>query len=428
LLDSTCLIVGIIVGVGIYQMTPEIARGVGGVGALLGLWIVGALLSLCGALSYAELAAAWPEHGGDYVYLNRAYGSWAGFLFGWAQLSVVRPGDIAVVAFAFGTYARHAFDPALTIGFIGTEQSYAVLAVIALTATNILGVREGKWTQNILTFIKAAGLLGLISAAFFLEPGEASTGAGSGSAPIPVTLALIFVLFTYGGWNEMAYVAAELREPQRNVFRALLAGMVLVTALYLLVNAAFIRGLSLDGLRASEAPAADLLQPVFPGAASAISALICISALGAVNGLIFTGARISFAVGRDYPWFGLLGRWSRRGTPAVALAVQGAIAVVLILALGSFINAVLYTAAVVYSFYAATTLAVIRLRHLHPARPRPFRVPGYPIVPIIFVTACLFLIWSAIQYRPWIALGACVLGLIGLPIWWSMRPERVRPR
>jgi len=420
LFDSTCLIVGIIIGAGIYQMAPDIARGAGGPWGVMGLWVLGGLLSLSGALSYAELATAFPREGGDYVYLSRAYGPWAGFLFGWAQLAIVRPGDIAVMAFAFALYARALWDPLAGTAFPHGQQLYAVLAVVVLTTINVLGVRQGKWTQNALTTAKALGLLFIVGMAFAAPP-RLPVAEEPGS--LPWSLALIFVLFTYGGWNEMAYVAAEVQDARRNIVRALCLGMGAVVGLYLLVNGAFLYALGYGGLKASRAVAVDAVSGVFPALAGRlIAALVCVSALGAVNGLIFTGARISYAVGADHRLFGWLGRWHPHwGTPAAALVLQGGIAVALIVVLGSFLNAVLYTAATVYSFYLATTLAVVVLRRTAPHVERPYRVWGYPVTPLVFAAVCAFLIHSAVTYKPWIAACSGLLLLSGLPLFWLSR-------
>jgi amino acid transporter len=423
LFDATSLIVGIIVGAGIYQMAPEIARGAAGPWSLLGLWALGGLLTLCGALCYAELASAYPDQGGDYVYLGRAYGEWAGFLFGWAQLTIVRPGDIAVMAFAFATYACAIHDPLAGTAFPYGEQLYAIAATLILTAINVLGVRQGAWVQNLLTVVKVGGLLLVVGAAF---AGPGAAAAGAPVEQVPFGLALIFVLFTYGGWNEMAYVAAEVRDPGRNIARALLLGTAAVTALYLAVNAAFLYALGHAGVATSAAVATDTVATVAPEfAAIAISLLVCVSALGAVNGLVFTGARISYALGRGHPLFGRLGQWhARLGTPAAALVLQGAITVVLIVALGSFVGAVLYTAAAVYAFYLGSTMAVVVLRRREPRRHRPFRVPLYPLPPVAFAAVCAWLIWSAVTYKPVTAAAAVALLLLGLPVlWWSRRAE-----
>lgn len=412
LFDSTCLIVGIIIGVGVYQMAPDVAKGAGSGWGVLGLWLLGGLLSLCGALSYAELASSYPHEGGDYVYLSKAYGPWAGFLFGWAQFAVVRPGDIAVMAFGFATYARTIYEPA---GWKHTQEIYAVIVAVAFTLVNAAGVRQGKWTQNLLTVAKALGLVLVVLAAAGGTPAHSEQPAVTG---FPFTLALIFVLFSYGGWNEMAYVAAEVKDGGRNLGRALFLGTGAVVLLYLLVNGAFLYALGYAGLTQSKAVAADTVGTFLPqGGAVLVSLLICISAAGAVNGLVFTGARISYAVGTDHRLFRMLGHWHPRyGTPAVALLIQGGITVLLIIALGSYLDAVLYTAATVYSFYLGSSLAVIVLRRKEPGRERPFRVPGYPFTPLVFAGVCLLLIHSAVVYKPRIALAACGLLLLGFPV------------
>ncbi|MHC4271549.1 MAG: APC family permease [Planctomycetota bacterium] len=420
LFDSTCIIVGIIIGAGIFQMAPDIAKGSFCWWGVLLIWIAGGFISLCGALGYAELATAYPKEGGDYVYLSRAYGRWAGFLFGWAQFSIVRPGDIAVMAFAFATYVRTIYDPLAGITPY-SQIIYAVTATVILTVINIIGVKEGKWTQNILTTVKALGLLAIVGVAI-AAPKSSYTTETFGS--LPISLALVFVLFTYGGWNEMAYVAAEVKNPRRNIVRALVIGAAAVTVLYVLVNSAFLYTLGYNGLAASKAVATDTVSMVFPKIGGRfISALVCISALGAANGLIFTGARISYAMGTDHRLFKFMGKWhERRGTPAWALLVQGVIAVALILLLGSFVDTIIYTAAPVYSFYLATSLAVIVLRFKEPSIERPYRVTGYPVTTIIFCAVCTFLIYSVISYawteklRSLQVLAAVIL--VGMLLYW----------
>ncbi len=420
LLDSTCLIVGIIVGVGIYQVAPDVAKGTSGSLGVLAVWLVGGALSLCGALSYAELATTYPQAGGDYAYLTRAYGRWAGFLFGWIQLAIVRPGDIAVMAFAFATYARTLYDPLAPGPFLGSQQLYAWLAVAVLTTINVAGVRQGKWTQNLLTIVKVIGLVAIVGVAL-AAPGP--TSSLPAAEPLPLSLALILVLFTYGGWNEMAFVAGEVVNPRRNILRALVLGTLAVTALYLLVNTAFLHALGYPGLTASGAVAVDAISTVFPSHAGAlISVLVCLSALGAVNGLIFAGARISYAVGCDHRVFRPLGKWhAGTGTPVRALVFQGGIAMLLIGLLGSFLNTVLYTAAPVYLFYLASNAAVMVLRRKEPAVERPYRVWGYPATPLVFSAACAFLAYSAIAYKPWVALSALGILLVGVPLYWISR-------
>ncbi|MBN2180424.1 MAG: amino acid permease [Sedimentisphaerales bacterium] len=397
LFDSTCIIVGIIIGAGIYKLAPNIATGAGSWWGVLAIWAIGGLLSLFGALGYAELATAYPKEGGDYVYLSRAYGPWTGYLFGWGQLAIIRPGDIAIMAFAFATYAREIFDPLKTYPAY-SERIYAAAAVIVLTAINILGVKEGKWTQNILTTVKALGLLAIFAVALFVKPVAPAVTESAGK--FPLSLALVFVLFCYGGWNEMAYVAAEVKNHRKNIVRALVLGATAVTVLYLLVNGAFLYILGFVGLANSQAVASDAVSTVFPNIGGGlISALVCISALGAVSGLIFTGARISYALGAEHKAFRLLGKWNERtGTPIWALVVQALIAIGLIAALGSIIDTIVYTAAPVYTFYLATSLAVIVLRRKEPNIERPYRVTGYPFTTIIFCAICAFLIYSTVTF------------------------------
>ncbi len=415
LFDSTCIIVGIIIGVGIYQMSPDIAKGAFCWWGVLAIWLVGGLLSLFGALGYAELATAYPQEGGDYVYLSRAYGRWAGYMFGWIQLAIVRPGDIAVMAFAFAMYARTIYDPLANYHFSYSQRIYAAIATVILTVINVLGVKEGKWTQNILTTVKALGLLAIVGVAV---AGPQASPTTEPFEPFPISLALIFVLFTFGGWNEMAYVAAEVKNPRRNIVRALVLGSVAVTVLYLLVNGAFLYTLGYTGLATSKAVATDCVSTVFPKIGGGlISALVCISALGALNGLIFTGARISYALGAEHRAFGILGRWhGRTGTPIWALSMQGVIAVALIIIFGSFVDTILYTATAVYTFYLATSLSVIVLRFKEPQTERPYRVTGYPVTTLIFCAVCAFLIYSAASYAWYEKRGSIILLLAVLSV------------
>ncbi|VGO20911.1 APC family permease [Pontiella sulfatireligans] len=394
LFDSTCIIVGIIIGAGIYETTPMVAVCMGGWGGTMAAWLAGGLLALCGALCYAELATTYPSQGGDYVYLSRAYGPWAGFLFGWSQLAVIRPGDIALMAFVFARYASTLYAPVPNMGTF-----YAVGAVAVLTVINILGVRESKWTQNALTVVKAAGLL-FIVAVGLAAPGAAHVPASGSITGGGLKLAMILVLFTYGGWNEMAYVAAEIRNPQKNIVRALVFGTVAVATLYLLANGAFLHALGYAGMAGSEAVAVDVVATRMPGvAARLIAVIICISALGAVNGLIFTGARISYALGTGHKVFQGLGKWHPKlGTPMAALALQGLLSMVIVLVAGSFVDTILYSAPAVWLFFLATGLSLFRLRKKEASIPRPFKAPLYPVVPILFCAACVFMLFSSASY------------------------------
>ncbi len=417
--DSTCIIVGIIIGAGIYETAPIVAKCLGNGPGLLLVWLVGGFLALSGALCYAELATAYPLEGGDYVYLTRAYGRWPGYIFGWSQLAIVRPGDIALMAFIYARYGQTLYAP-----FEHNGVFYAGSAIVVLTVLNILGVKAGKWTQNLLTVIKILGLLAISVIGLTAPPAAPPPPPSESSTWGALQLAFILMFFTFGGWNEMAYVAAEIRRPRQNIVRALVLGTAAVTILYLLINGAFLSALGLAGLSSSQAVAVEMMGKVFPQAAGRVIAiLICISALGSVNGLIFTGARISYALGADHKSFRPLGRWScRLGTPVWALVVQGALSLAIVLTAGSFLDTILYTAPVVWLFFLATALSVFVLRHKEPGILRPYKVLAYPLVPLIFSACCIFMLFSSSSYallkKPIGLLFLLAVLLVGIMVYW----------
>jgi basic amino acid/polyamine antiporter, APA family len=426
LFDSICIIVGIIIGAGIYEIAPTVAACMGGWVGIMGIWLAGGLLALTGAMCYAELATAYPHEGGDYVYQTRAYGKWAGYLFGWSQLVIIRPGDIALMAFIFARYAVIIYAPYKNMLLI-----YAAMAVIVLTLINIIGVKQGKWTQNILTTIKSLGILAIVAAGFLAAPAQHSVPAEISEITLDgFKLALILVLFAFGGWNEMAYVAAEVKQPKYNIVRALVIGTVLVIGFYMLINGSFLHALGQSGMSSSKAVAVDTFSMTAPGMASKIiSIIICISALGAVNGLIFTGARISYALGAEHRSFGFVGTWSPRfGTPVKSLIVQGCISLVILLFAGSFIDTILYSAPVVWLFFLGTGISVFVLRRKEPQIERPYKISGFPVPALIFCTASIFMFYSSFTYamsmKPVgliIVLGVLVAGVF---VYWLTENRR----
>lgn len=423
-IDVSALIVGMVIGAGIFETPALVATHTGSSTLALFAWVLGGGVSLIGALCFAELATTYPHMGGIYHYLMRAYGKPLAFLFGWARMTVIQTGSIALVAFVFGDYAAQL----LPLGE-GTSAFYAALAIAGLTGLNLLGVQQGKWTQNLLTVIKVLGLL-LIVGVGLLGVVPLSQAA----SPTPTTqtmfgLAMIFVLLTYGGWNEAAYLSAELRENQRNMSRVLLSSIGLITVIYLLINLAYLHGLGLSGMADSTAVAADLMRRAIGGnGAKFVSGLIALSALGATNATIFTGARTNYVLGQDFPQFTWLGRWQERtDTPSHALWVQGAIALALVL-LGAltrkgFETMTYYTAPVFWFFFLLSGLALLVLRVREPEVPRPFQVPVYPLVPLLFCATCGYLLYSSLKYASsqptgvGVYLGVAVL-LLGLPLFW----------
>jgi amino acid transporter len=428
--DAMAIIVGTVVGAGIFRTPSLVAAHAGSEAAALLAWVLGGLISLVGALCYAELAAAYPHAGGDFHYLGRAWGQRLAFLFAWARLAVIQTGSVALLAFVVGDYASQ------LVGRGVSPAVYAGLVVIVLSAVNALGVRQGTTTQNVLTAAEVAGLVLVIGAGLAVaSPGPTATAAAP-AAPPAFGLVLVFVLLTYGGWNEAAYVSAEVRDPGRTMVRALVGGLLLVTALYVLVNWAYLHALGREGVAQSRAVAADLMQRVLgaPGA-TVVSLLVVIAALTSVNAAIFTGARISWALGRTFPAFAALGRWDgRAGTPVNAILVQGGVALLLVglggLTRKGFETMVEYTAPVFWFFFTLTALALIVLRLREPHVPRPFRVPLYPLTPLVFAATSAYLLYSSLAYTgigalvgvAVLALGAVVMALGG-----SRRAERTSP-
>ncbi len=415
--DAVALIVGIVIGAGIFRAPSAVAVHVPSPGVFLLLWVLGGLVSLVGALCYAELATAYPHAGGDYHYLRRAFGPGLAFLFGWARMTVIQTGSIASLAYVFGDYMT-ALVP------LGPHASalYAASAVLGLTVVNVGGIRPGKWAQNLLTAAKLGGLLAIGWAGLALlgqapgGPTDVRPGAGS------LGLALVFVLYTYGGWNEAAYISAELRDVRRNMVRALVGGVGLVTAAYVFTNLAYLWGLGLAGMRASGVVAADLLRRALgPAGAVLVSLLIAVTALGGVNGTVLTGARTNYALGRDFSVFAPLGRWhARSGTPTRALWVQGAIALLLVLfgawTRRGFETMVSYTAPVFWFFFFLTGVALFVLRRRDPDAPRPFRVPLYPVTPLLFCAFCLYMLHASLVYAGRGALAGVAVLLAGIPV------------
>ena len=419
--DVVALTVGVVVGASVFETPALVAANTGSEGAALLAWLLGGGVSLIGALCYAELASTYPHAGGEYHYLHRAFGGRLAFLFAWARLAVIQTGSIALLAFVFGDYASELWS-------LGTHSSalYAALGVLILTGLHGAGIRLGKKAQRWLTAATILGLLLLVAASFLFAPEAASSGAASGAAETPAQrsfgMAMVFVLLTYGGWNEAAYVSAELREVGRNMARALLMSIGLITGIYVLVNAAYLRGLGIAGMSGSDAVAADLMRVTAgPLGAQLLSLLVIAAALSSASATIFTGARTSYALGKDFSLFAFLGRWREPSrTPVNALGVQGAVALLLI-GLGAFTRQgfsamVEYTAPVFWFFFFLTGVALLVLRRQEPDAPRPFQVPFYPWTPLAFCAAALYMLWSSLAYTGTGALVGVGVLLMGLPL------------
>jgi amino acid transporter len=594
--DAVAIIIGIVIGSTIFKSPQLIMNSVSGPWMGLWAWTLGGLLSLIGALCYAELASTYPRSGGDYVYLTRAFGSWAGFLFGWAQLAVIITSSIGAIAFVFGDYAVGLWtlpgteppaqqqvvtpltqeqsavlgqlkgpgaratpeqlqalatltpeqfelvppgrgvsaeqlavlktvtpeqllglkqlqlledlrEPATkatpeqlaALSALSPEQRellytlrapgtgltpsqlavlktftsdqlatvkqlkqverakelwtalFAGAAVVVLTVTNLLGVVLGKWTQNLLSLLKVVGLGAIVYAGF--RHGTADIAAVQ-VAPTEAKfgMAMIFVLYAYGGWNDAAFVAADVRQ-RRNIARALILGTLLITVIYLAVNVAYLRALGFDGVRQSWTVAADVGKlAAGEQGLRAISLLVMISALGAISGLVFTGSRVYSTLGGDHSVFALMGRWSPRfGSPVWALLIQAAICVAMVVAVGTapgrnaidwcmihlglssmpwkeyfggFDTLVAGTAPVFWGFFLMSGLSLFALRQQDRGINRPFSVPLFPLLPLIFCGTCFYMLYSAIAYAKFLSLIGVLPLVIGLPLYYVSRRRK----
>ncbi|MEK6594474.1 MAG: amino acid permease [Pseudomonadota bacterium] len=431
--DAIAMIVGLIVGAGIFGTPSIVAGAVGSESMLIAAWVAGGVFSIIGALCYAELATAFPSAGGEYHFLQRAFGRSIAFLYGWARMTVIVAGSIAVFAYLFGDYMSRIVN-------LGAHSSaiWAALVVGLLTIVNYLGIREGKATQNIFTVLEVGGLVLIIVVGLMLATPAAPAAPAVAGAEQPwymgagIGSAMVFVLFTYGGWNDAAYISAEVRDRERNMVRALLLSIGLVTLLYVLVNLAYLKGLGYDAMTHSNAVAADLLKNVWGTAGEKlIACMIAIAALTSVNGSMIVGARSNYALGRDWPMLGFLGRWDEAsGSPRTAMLVQGVIALALV-AFGAIQNAgfkglVEYSLPVFWGFFLLVGVALFVLRAREPDAPRPFRVPGYPVVPALFVLMCAYLLYSSLAYHRTHALVGLAVLAVGAVIMLFGRKGGVR--
>ena len=415
--EAAAMVVGIVIGAGIYRSPSLVAAQSASETAMLLAWLLGGAISIVGALCYAELASAFPHAGGEYHFLARAYGRRFAFLYGWSRLAIIQTGSLALLAFVYGDYASQIvplgpYSPAV----------HAAAAVTAITAVNWAGVAFGCRTQVWLTALELAGLGLVIAAGLLIVPEAAPAPPPAGDKSLG--LVLVFVLLTYCGWNEAAYLSAELREARRRIMPVLVGSLTLIALLYLLVNLAFLRGLGLAGTAGSEAVAADLMRLAWgPGGAVLISVAVAVAALTSANATAFTGARSAYALGCDFPRLAVLGRWrARQGTPGNALLIQGAAALLLV-AFGGFAEdgfrlAVEYTAPAFWFFFLAVGISLFVLRRREPGAERPFRVPLYPLLPALFCLTSCYLLYSSLAYTGTGALaGAAVLAAGALMLW-----------
>lgn len=401
LTDATAIIVGTVIGAGIYETTPLIANSTASANELVAVFLIGGLCALIGALCYAELGTLLSRTGGDFEYLREAYGHRVAFLFAWMTFWIVQPASIGAIAYIFARYAVRLHEA------LGVEHFavIAALVVMCLTALNAFGLQVGSTTQKLLTGIKVLGILGLVTLGF-LSPGgaEVVSGAATDLNSPNLKLAFILVLYTYGGWNVIVLVAGEVRDAHRNLLRALLLGIAVTATVYVLAVLAFEHALGHARLGSSPAAASEVAAGVLGEfGAIFISVLICVTCLANINATILTNSRIFYAFGRRWPNYRWLGSWHpKTGSPVNALLAQGVIAVILIMVLAagqqSFQRLVVFSAPVFWLFFLLVSIALFILRRRGCSAPRVFRVPLYPVLPLVFSAICAFMLYASIDY------------------------------
>ncbi|HEX6879265.1 MAG TPA: amino acid permease [Terriglobales bacterium] len=421
LLDSTALVMGVIIGSGIFLVPASIARELSSLSAVVAVWVFGGFLSVLGGVALAELGASLPNAGGLYIYIERAYGRFAGFVYGWMGLAVINSGSVATMAVGAGTYVS-------SIAHLSPVQQkiFQIGVLLFFTTINCLGVRLGKWVQNVLSSIKFGGLL--VMTIFLFAHGNvtnltANFWPASGHLNLSAFgIALIGVLWAYDGWHTLSFVAGEVKEPTRNIPASLILGTIACMSIYVLANVAYYSVLSSEAIRSSDHVAAVAVSTAWGNkAAMVLTLLISLSILGAINGSTLATPRATLAMANDGLFFRVFGRVSPRfHTPVVALIAHGLWAASLTL-MGTFqelFTAVIFTA---WIFYGLSVLGVIVLRIREPHLERPYRCPMYPLPPVLFVAATLWIVGNTIVTDFKHALSGLVLIALGVPLYFVFR-------
>jgi amino acid transporter len=412
--DIAALIIGTILGAGIFRVPSMVAGQLNNEYFIIGAWLLGGLISIIGALCYAELATTYPSVGGEYFFLQKAYGRKLAFLYGWCRSIVIVTGSLGILGITLGDYMSK-------IIYLGSYSStiWAMIVIIVLSVLNAIGIKEGKTAQNILTIVEVIGVVGIMVTGFMVQGAPPQEVQASVTTPSfgAASLAIIFVLLTYGGWNEAAYVSAEAVDQRRGILKALILGIGVVTLLYLMVNLALLHAFGAQKMGQSNAIANDLFDLAY-GRQSAIlfSSIVVFSCLNSINATIIFGSRSSFALGRDWKLFSWIGQWDESGTPRKAIFLQCVIALALIFgasfARESFESVVEFTAPVFWFFILLIGISIFILRKKNPDQEIPCPVPFYPVLPIIFIATVAWLLWSSLAYSGWGALfGVACLGI-----------------
>jgi APA family basic amino acid/polyamine antiporter len=430
LFDSINIVIGTIIGSGIFLVPAEIARAVHTPGWMLAVWVIGGVLTMLGALSLAELGAAMPEAGGIYTFIGRAYGQLMGFLCGWMMFTVITSGSIATLGAAFPIYLS-AFVPLTPT----TTKIVGLAAIAIMTWINVIGVKNGARLGNVLTALKVGGLVVMVLCVFIL-PAQAPRGSAPNVTPLPtgavpvgaIGVALVAVLWAYEGWHDISFAAAEMKDPQRNFPRAVIGGVAIVITLYLLANFAYLKELTPDEIASTQTVALTAMtRATGEWGGKLLTAAILCSILGAMNALILAGPRVYYQMAKDGVFFDRVSRvhpkWS---TPVEAIVFQGLWAGFLVLFIGGFSQLFTYVIFGGWIFYGLAVLSVIVLRRKAPNMARPFRVPGYPAVPILFGIVALAIVVNTLIETPKESGYGLAFIALGIPIYLVQRVMRRR--
>ncbi|HEX5413833.1 MAG TPA: amino acid permease [Terriglobia bacterium] len=448
LLDCTTIVMGSMIGSGIFIVAAEIAREVGSPGLFLMSWVISGVMTVAGAVTYGELAAMMPKAGGQYVYLREAFSPLFGFLYGWTLFLVIQTGTIAAVAVAFGKFLGFFFpwiseqNYLLNLGSVGifghpvaltlsTQQGIAIVVLLGLGVVNIFGLRTGAWIQNIFTVLKVAALVGLVIAGLWWEAHRAPAVAAvhtrfwgnahwDTSTLTILAVALVGPLFSSDAWNNVTFTGAEVKSAKRNLPLALLIGTAIVCSIYFLTNVIYVRALPFAAIQHApqdRVATAVMEAMVGPKGAGLMAAAIVISTFGCMNGLSLAGARVYYAMAKDRLFFKKVGTVNPKyHTPAVSLIVQAVWASLLTMS-GTYSELLDYVIFAVLLFYILTILGLFRLRRTRPDAPRPYRAWGYPVVPVLYILLAVFIEWALLMNRPVRSLEGLGIVAVGIPIY-----------
>ncbi|HEY4287499.1 MAG TPA: amino acid permease [Puia sp.] len=453
LLDATMIVVGSMIGSGIFIVSADITRSVGSAGWLILVWVLTGLLTLTAALSYGELSGMFPKAGGQYVYLKEAFNPLTGFLYGWSFFAVIQAGSIAAVGVAFSKFAAYIFpglsehNILLDLGFlkISAAQVMSILLIVMLTYINTMGVKEGKLIQTVFTLAKIVALAGLVIFGFLLAARKGiaaanwstgfSLGKLEGGVIVPylgfaglgaIAGSMVGSLFSSDSWNNVTFIAGEIKQPQRNIGLSLFLGTLIVTAIYVATNLMYINVLPLDAIANSENDRVGVTASlrIFGASGTTVMAiLLMISTFGCDNGLILSGARVYYTMARDGVFFKQVGVLNKNSVPARALWMQCIWASVLCLS-GKYSELLDYVIFVVLIFYILTIIGIFRLRKTRPDAPRPYRAFGYPVLPSLYILLAGAICVLLFIYKPkftWPGLG---IVLLGIPIYYFITKNK----